>query len=103
MPGTSARPQLSLLAAGSLARGLPLSRDAITFSASLPVRVVNATIALLALLTGLLSGAVFSYLQVPIPAPPTLSGLLGIVGIYLGYKLVEALGWGFDLLEALGL
>ncbi|MFB6206200.1 MAG: XapX domain-containing protein [Haloglomus sp.] len=62
---------------------------------------MDATLALLALLTGLLTGALFSYLQVPIPAPPNVAGILGIVGIYLGYKLVEATGWGFDLLAHL--
>ncbi|MGM0398608.1 MAG: XapX domain-containing protein [Halobacteriota archaeon] len=64
---------------------------------------MNATLAVLALVTGTVAGAVFAYLQVPIPAPPTLSGLLGIVGIYLGYKIVQAMGVGFDLLGALGL
>lgn len=64
---------------------------------------MNATLAVLALLTGTAAGAVFAYLQVPIPAPPTLAGVLGIVGIYLGYKIVEAIGVGFDLLGALGL
>ncbi|MFW6002958.1 MAG: XapX domain-containing protein [Halanaeroarchaeum sp.] len=64
---------------------------------------MNTTLALLALVTGTVAGAVFAYLQVPIPAPPTLSGLLGIVGIYLGYKMVQAAGVGFDLLGALGL
>ncbi|WP_101297974.1 XapX domain-containing protein [Halegenticoccus soli] len=45
----------------------------------------------LALATGLITGAVFRFLEVPIPAPPNLAGVMGIVGIYLGYKLVEAL------------
>lgn len=64
---------------------------------------MNATVATLALLTGLLTGALFSYLQIPIPAPPNVAGILGIVGIYLGYKLVGALDVGFDLLGAIGL
>lgn len=63
----------------------------------------NATVVVLSLLTGLLTGAVFRYLQVPIPAPSNFSGVLGIVGIYLGYELLGRLGWGFDLLDALGL
>lgn len=65
--------------------------------------MTDVTVVILALLTGILTGAVFKFLQVPIPAPPKLPGILGIVGIYLGYKLVEELGWGFDLIEALGL
>ena len=64
---------------------------------------MNLTISLLALLTGLLAGALFSYLQIPIPAPPELPGLMGIVGIYLGYKMVQWLNVGFDLLSALGI
>lgn len=64
---------------------------------------MDVTIAVLALLTGLVAGAVFSFLQVPIPAPPELPGVLGIVGIYLGYKAVERLGVGIDLLSVLGL
>jgi len=64
---------------------------------------MNATLAALALVTGTLTGAVFAYFQVPIPAPPTLAGVLGIVGIYLGYKVVDGLGVGFDLLGALAI
>lgn len=63
----------------------------------------DATVALLALTTGLLAGAFFAFIGVPIPAPPTIAGVLGIVGIYLGFKLVEYLGVGVDLLGALGL
>lgn len=63
---------------------------------------MNLTLTLLALCTGLLAGALFSYLQIPIPAPPELPGLMGIVGIYAGYKLIQWLGVGFDLLAALG-
>lgn len=64
---------------------------------------MNFTLTALALLTGLLAGALFSYLQIPIPAPPELPGLMGIVGIYAGYKLIQWLGVGFNLLVALGL
>lgn len=65
--------------------------------------MVDVTISLLALLTGGLLGAVFAFIQAPIPAPPELPGVLGIVGIFLGYRLVDSLGWGYDLLGALGL
>jgi XapX domain-containing protein len=65
--------------------------------------MVDVGVTVLALLTGAVLGGVFAYIQVPIPAPPELPGLLGIVGIYVGYKLVEASGYGFDLLGALGL
>ena len=60
-------------------------------------------VALLALLTGFIAGAAFAFLGVPIPAPPEVAGVLGIVGIYLGFKTVEFLGVGVDLLSVLGL
>ena len=60
-------------------------------------------VALLALSTGFIAGAAFAFLGVPIPAPPEVAGVLGIVGIYLGFKTVEFLGVGVDLLSALGL
>jgi XapX domain-containing protein len=41
-----------------------------------------------ALVTGLLTGAIFAVLNLPIPAPSALAGVLGIVGIFLGYVLV---------------
>ncbi|WP_341503091.1 DUF1427 family protein [Gallaecimonas sp. GXIMD4217] len=44
---------------------------------------------LLALGTGLVVGFLFAWLKLPIPAPPVLSGILGIVGIYLGAMLFE--------------
>ena len=63
---------------------------------------MNYTIVVAATLTGLVTGGIFRFLQIPIPAPPTFAGVMGIVGIYLGYKLVDWLGVGFDLLAALG-
>ncbi|MFP4625733.1 MAG: XapX domain-containing protein [Natronomonas sp.] len=60
-------------------------------------------VALFALLTGVIAGALFAFVGVPIPAPPTIAGVLGIVGIYLGFKLIDRLGWGYDLLGGLGL
>ena len=47
----------------------------------------------LALLAGLVVGLLFGKLKLPIPAPPTLSGILGIIGIFLGYLLAMRLGW----------
>jgi len=64
--------------------------------------MVEWTLTLLATCTGLTAGALFKFLEIPIPAPPELPGLMGIVGIYAGFKLVEYLGVSFDLLEALG-
>lgn len=48
---------------------------------------------LLALLTGGIVGFLFAWIRLPIPAPPALAGVMGIVGIYLGYKLF---GWLFS-------
>ena len=64
---------------------------------------MSAHTVVLALLTGIVAGALFRYLSVPIPAPPNLAGLMGIVGIYLGYKVVEALGVSVDLFGLLGI
>lgn len=63
----------------------------------------TVVLASLALLTGFLAGAVFALVGVPIPAPPTIAGVLGIVGIYLGFKSIEYVGLGYDLIEAFGL
>lgn len=38
----------------------------------------------LAVVAGFVVGILFSALKLPIPAPPVLSGVLGIVGVYLG-------------------
>lgn len=39
---------------------------------------------LLALLVGISTGIIFSIFKLPLPAPPVLPGVIGIVGIYLG-------------------
>ena len=39
---------------------------------------------LLAIAAGFIVGVLFSFLKLPIPAPPVLSGVMGIVGVYLG-------------------
>lgn len=46
---------------------------------------------ILAFVTGFLTGVVFSLARLPIPAPPTLAGIMGIVGIFAGYLLVRYL------------
>lgn len=42
---------------------------------------------LYALLTGAAVGFLFAKFRLPVPAPPTIAGILGIVGITLGYVL----------------
>jgi len=39
---------------------------------------------LIALLAGLMVGLLFSFLKLPLPAPPVLPGIMGIVGVYMG-------------------
>jgi len=39
---------------------------------------------LLALGAGLSVGVFFTWLKLPLPAPPTLNGILGAVGVFLG-------------------
>ena len=43
---------------------------------------------ILSLITGSVCGAVFAVFKLPVPAPPMISGLMGILGLWLGYKLV---------------
>ncbi|WP_226581485.1 XapX domain-containing protein [Halobacillus litoralis] len=45
---------------------------------------------ILALLTGFIVGILFAAFKLPIPAPPAFAGVAGIVGIYLGFKVM---GW----------
>ncbi|SDH88712.1 XapX domain-containing protein [Alteribacillus persepolensis] len=54
---------------------------------------------ILSLITGIIVGLVFGAFRLPIPAPPALAGIMGIVGIYLGYKIY---GWLFPLFQSGG-
>ncbi|MGP3778477.1 XapX domain-containing protein [Halanaerobium saccharolyticum] len=47
--------------------------------------------AFLAAISGLIVGGLFSFLKLPIPAPPTLSGVMGIVGIYVGFMITKTI------------
>jgi XapX domain-containing protein len=40
-----------------------------------------------AVAVGLVVGFLFARLNLPIPAPTALAGVLGIIGIYLGYRV----------------
>ncbi|MFZ8826055.1 MAG: XapX domain-containing protein [Candidatus Caldipriscus sp.] len=44
---------------------------------------------ILAFLTGFITGAIFALLKLPVPAPQTLAGIMGIVGLFLGYVVVK--------------
>lgn len=45
-------------------------------------------------LAGFIIGLVFARFKLPVPAPPTLAGVMGIVGLFLGYWAATRLfGW----------
>jgi XapX domain-containing protein len=44
-----------------------------------------------AIITGVTVGAIFAGLKLPIPAPTNIAGVLGIVGIYVGFTIVQYL------------
>ncbi|MEL0629659.1 XapX domain-containing protein [Psychromonas aquatilis] len=44
---------------------------------------------ILALIAGLVVGLIFAFLKLPLPAPPVLSGIMGIVGVYMGGMLYQ--------------
>jgi XapX domain-containing protein len=44
---------------------------------------------ILSLLTGMVVGFLFTLFRLPIPAPPALAGIAGIVGVYLGMRIFE--------------
>lgn len=46
-------------------------------------------VVILALVTGFVVGFVFALFKLPIPAPPALAGVMGIVGVYLGFKFFQ--------------
>lgn len=44
-----------------------------------------------ALAVGFVAGFIFSVMRLPVPAPQAWAGLMGIVGIFLGYKAFQML------------
>lgn len=52
----------------------------------------------LALATGFVVGFLFALCKLPIPAPPALAGVTGIIGIYLGFKVFQ---WASPILHKL--
>ncbi|SHG96306.1 XapX domain-containing protein [Tepidibacter thalassicus] len=44
---------------------------------------------LLSILTGMVTGIVFTFLKFPLPAPPTLPGFMGIFGVWFGAFIVN--------------
>ncbi|WP_323171490.1 DUF1427 family protein [Natrialba sp. PRR66] len=62
---------------------------------------MSSQLVVLGLLTGTLTGAFFALIDVPIPAPPELPGLVGIVGISLGYNVVTATALSLGVLDSI--
>ena len=56
---------------------------------------------ILSFISGLSFGGIFAFFKLPIPAPNTFSGLLGIIGLFVGYMLVQRfLGpWSVSILS----
>lgn len=48
------------------------------------------------LLVGLVVGIVFGSMDLPIPAPRVLAGVMGIAGIYGGYTLINLVMQNWD-------
>ena len=49
------------------------------------------TLVLLSFFTGTTMGFIFSLIKLPIPAPLSLAGVMGVVGVYAGYKLYQVI------------
>lgn len=41
----------------------------------------------MSLMTGLVTGVIFALMNLPVPAPNTLIGVAGVVGLTIGYML----------------
>ncbi|ARK29069.1 XapX domain-containing protein [Halalkalibacter krulwichiae] len=44
---------------------------------------------ILSLFAGIIIGIVFKFLKLPLPAPPVLAGVIGIVGVYSGGLIAD--------------
>lgn len=44
---------------------------------------------LLSLIAGMILGIGFAILRLPIPAPITLAGVMGVVGVWIGFMIVQ--------------
>lgn len=44
---------------------------------------------IVALIVGLITGSIYSWLKLPIPAPNVLGGILAIIFTYAGYLIVQ--------------
>ncbi len=44
---------------------------------------------LLAFVTGAVVGIIFGLIKLPLPAPATVAGVMGVVGLFCGYLVVS--------------
>lgn len=44
---------------------------------------------LLSILTGSVAGVLFAFMKLPVPAPPAFAGVAGIIGLWIGYSVVN--------------
>ncbi len=47
----------------------------------------EVTTAATALAVGILVGLTFGFTRLPVPAPPTLAGVMGVIGITVGWQV----------------
>lgn len=47
---------------------------------------------LMSMVVGAVIGFVFKMINLPLPAPPALAGVTGILGVYMGGKIFEYIG-----------
>jgi len=58
------------------------------------VRGVSMREVIMATIAGFVVGLIFARLKLPVPAPPTPAGVMGIVGLFLGYMAATRFfGW----------
>ena len=44
---------------------------------------------ILSFLAGFIIGSIFKFLNMPIPAPTKVEGILGIIGLFVGYYIFD--------------
>ena len=44
---------------------------------------------ILSFLAGFIVGSIFKFLNMPIPAPTKIEGILGIIGLFVGYYIFD--------------
>jgi XapX domain-containing protein len=58
------------------------------FTGTVDRRRIQMKEILMTTFVGAMVGGIFSLFKLPIPAPPVFAGLMGIVGLWIGYALV---------------